>query len=66
MSSGGTTVPIRCSTVIRPIRTTRVGDAKAYQYEMTDAEHVQLYEVLSLVRGKVAIPSYHCALMDRL
>ncbi len=42
------------------------GDAKAYQYEMTDAEHMQLYEVLSQVQGKVAISSYHCALMDSL
>lgn len=42
------------------------GDVKAYQYEMTDAEHLQLHEVLAQVKGKVAISSYHCALMDNL
>jgi DNA adenine methylase len=42
------------------------GDSKAYQYEMTDAEHVQLHEILAQVRGRVAISSYHCALMDSL
>lgn len=42
------------------------GDAKAYQYEMTDAEHVQLHKVLSQVKGRVAISSYHCTLMADL
>jgi DNA adenine methylase len=42
------------------------GDSKAYQYEMTDAEHMQLYAVLAQVQGKVAISGYHCELMDRL
>ena len=42
------------------------GDSKAYQYEMTDAEHVYLHGILAEVKGKVAISSYHCALMDSL
>lgn len=42
------------------------GDAKAYQYEMSDAEHIELYGVLSKVQAKVAISSYHCSLMDEL
>jgi len=42
------------------------GDSKAYQYEMTDAEHVHLHGILAQVKGKVAISSYHCALTDSL
>jgi DNA adenine methylase len=42
------------------------GDSKAYQYEMTDAEHLHLHGILTQVKGKVAISSYHCALMDSL
>lgn len=42
------------------------GDSKAYQYEMTDLEHIELYEILSNVQGKVAISGYHGALMDSL
>jgi len=42
------------------------GDAKAYGFEMTDEEHRQLAEVLHSVKGKVALSSYECALMDEL
>jgi DNA adenine methylase len=42
------------------------GDAKAYRYEMTDAEHIELARVLAKVKGKVAISSYHRELMDSL
>jgi DNA adenine methylase len=42
------------------------GDSKAYQYEMSDQEHIQLHATLSKVQGKVAISSYHCPLMDDL
>jgi DNA adenine methylase len=42
------------------------GDSKAYQYEMTDREHRELYDVLSQVKGRVAVSGYHCELMDRL
>lgn len=42
------------------------GDAKAYGYEMTDAEHIQLHMLLSQVNGKVAISGYHGDLMDEL
>jgi len=42
------------------------GDAKAYQYEMTDEEHIELHNLLSQIKGKVAISSYHCELMDEL
>jgi len=42
------------------------GDAKAYQYEMTDADHMALFLALSSVKGKVAISGYHGQLMDSL
>jgi DNA adenine methylase len=42
------------------------GDSKAYQYEMSDLEHMELYHVLSDVQGKVAISGYHCPLYDEL
>jgi len=42
------------------------GDSKAYAYEMTDFEHWQLAETLHHAKGKVAISSYHCDLMDKL
>ncbi len=42
------------------------GDAKAYQYEMTDEQHMGLCHVLSHVKGKVAISGYHGNLMDKL
>ena len=42
------------------------GDRKAYGFEMTDDQHVQLAGVLAKAKGKVAISGYHCDLMDRL
>ncbi len=42
------------------------GDAKAYSFEMTDQEHVQLSKVLRLAKGKVAISGYPCDLMCEL
>lgn len=42
------------------------GDTNAYAYEMTDEEHEELAEVLHNVKGKVALSSYHCDLMDEL
>lgn len=42
------------------------GDAKAYKYEMTDADHRELAAVLHHVQGKVALSSYHSRLMDSL
>jgi DNA adenine methylase len=42
------------------------GDSKAYQFEMTDAEHIDLHRTLTQVKGKVAISSYHGDLMDEL
>jgi DNA adenine methylase len=42
------------------------GDSKAYQYEMTDEEHIELFHALSNVKGKVAISGYHGELMDGL
>ncbi len=42
------------------------GDSKAYGYEMTDDEHRELASVLYRVKGKVALSSYHCDLMDEL
>lgn len=42
------------------------GDSKAYGFEMTDDEHRALAQVLRSVKGKVALSSYHCDLMDEL
>jgi DNA adenine methylase len=42
------------------------GDSKAYQYEMTDEDHVKLAGVLRNAKGKVALSGYHCDLLDEL
>lgn len=42
------------------------GDARAYGFEMTDAEHVELARVLAGVQGKAAMSGYRCDLMDTL
>lgn len=42
------------------------GDNKAYGFEMDEAAHRQLSEVLRACKGKVAISGYHCDLMDDL
>lgn len=42
------------------------GDTNAYEYEMTDEEHIELSNLLHSVEGKVAISGYHCELMDSL
>lgn len=47
------------------IHSTR-GDNKAYGFEMTDEQHIELAEVLNQVKGKVALSNYDCDLMDRL
>ena len=42
------------------------GDAGAYRFEMTDAEHASLAEQLRGVRGKVAISGYASGLYEEL
>jgi DNA adenine methylase len=42
------------------------GDAKAYRYEMTDAEHDELATVLNSAKGKVAFSNYDCGLLNDL
>lgn len=42
------------------------GDAKAYGYEMTNAEHAELAKLFNEVRGMVAVSNYQCDLMDEL
>lgn len=42
------------------------GDTKAYKYEMSDKEHIDLANVLRSVDGKVALSGYECDLMDEL
>lgn len=42
------------------------GDAKAYGFEMTDAEHEELARMLLEVRGKVAISGYASSLYEDL
>ncbi len=41
-------------------------DARAYGFEMTREEHVQLAELLHLCKGRVVISGYRCSLMDEL
>lgn len=41
-------------------------DNKAYGFEMTDAEHVELANVLKQAKGKVAMSGYRCDFMDTL
>ena len=40
------------------------GDTKSYGYEMTDAEHIQLSQVLHQIRGKAAVSGYQCDLLN--
>ena len=42
------------------------GDSKAYGFEMTDAQHRDLADVLNLVQGMVAFSNYQAAILDRL
>jgi DNA adenine methylase len=42
------------------------GDSNAYANEMTDDQHIALSELLHSVRGKVALSSYKCSLMEQL
>ncbi len=42
------------------------GDSKAYKYEMTATQHIELASVLAGAKGKVAISGYHGDLMDEL
>ena len=42
------------------------GDANAYQYEMSDDQHVALAQTLDKAKGRVAISGYHGPLMDEL
>ena len=42
------------------------GDSRAYGYEMSDDEHVELAELLHQVKGKVALSGYQCDLLDDL
>lgn len=42
------------------------GDTKAYGYEMSNFDHVELAKELNNAEGKVAISNYDCELMDQL
>ncbi len=42
------------------------GDSNAYGFEMADSDHNELSKALHSVKGKVAISSYRCDLMDKL
>lgn len=42
------------------------GDIHAYGYEMTDNDHQELAEVLTNLKGKVALSGYRCELLDKL
>lgn len=42
------------------------GDSKAYSYEMTNHDHIELATVLCNVKGKVAVSGYDCDTMNKL
>lgn len=42
------------------------GDTKAYGFEMSDEDHIELANALHNVHGKVALSGYECELMDEL
>ncbi len=42
------------------------GDSNAYAHEMTDEHHRELADALRNVKGKVALSSYQCNLMEEL
>ncbi len=42
------------------------GDSKAYSYEMTNHDHIELATALRNVKGKVAMSGYDCDLMKKL
>lgn len=42
------------------------GDIHAYGYEMTDSDHRELAEVLTNLKGKVALSGYRCELLNQL
>jgi len=42
------------------------GDSNAYAHEMTDNDHTELARLLHTLKGKVALSSYHCDIMDDL
>lgn len=42
------------------------GDSKAYSYEMTNQDHIDLAIVLLNVKGKVAVSGYDCDIMNKL
>lgn len=42
------------------------GDSRAYSYEMTNADHEHLAEVLHQIQGKAAVSGYDSPLMNRL
>jgi DNA adenine methylase len=42
------------------------GDSKAYRFEMSRTQHIELAQVLFSCKGKVALSGYRNALMDKL
>lgn len=42
------------------------GDSKAYSNEMTDAEHIELANLLNSIKGKAAVSGYRTNLYDKL
>jgi len=42
------------------------GDSNAYSYELSDADHKKLAELLHKVKGKVALSGYKCELLNTL
>jgi DNA adenine methylase len=42
------------------------GDSKAYGFEMTNAQHQSLAQLLCKAKGKVAVSGYRCELMETL
>jgi DNA adenine methylase len=51
---------------VHDTRSAKVHGHHGYSYEMTDAQHEQMAEVLDSLQGMVVISGYHSALYDRL
>jgi len=51
---------------VHDTRSAKVHGHHGYSYEMTDAQHEQMAEVLDSLQGMVVVSGYHSALYDRL
>lgn len=48
------------------VHSTRVGNDQYGEYEMTDAQHIELANVLNKIKGRALVSGYRCDLYDNL